>query len=114
MAHIWWDCLKIQKFRQEIIQYIGEISGTMVQRDLWACIFNNTETSVKQYKNSVLYHLISAAKSLIPKYWLDQESPNIKEWIKRVEYICKMEELYHVDKDKMEKNERSVELMVSF
>ncbi|CAI9549976.1 unnamed protein product, partial [Staurois parvus] len=39
MAHIWWECLQIQGYWQDIIQYIQEILGITIQKDMWVCLF---------------------------------------------------------------------------
>lgn len=45
-------------------------------------------------------HLINAAKYLIPKHWQALQSPTLKEWIGRVDFIYNLEELYNCEEDR--------------
>lgn len=70
LAHIWWECPKIKKgYWQEILQLINKVTNREILEDPWMCLFHGTENSIKQYKESVIPHLMNAAKSQIPKRW---------------------------------------------
>lgn len=65
-------------------------------------MFNGAEGSVKQYKASVIAHMINAAKNLIPKKWQEMESPKIRDWINRVEETYNMECLKYSGEEERE------------
>lgn len=67
MAHLWWNCTKMNKYWKEILQLILEITGKAVVEDQWTVLFHGTEGFVKQDRESIIPHLLNAAKSLIPK-----------------------------------------------
>lgn len=93
MTHIWWGCIKIKSYWQEIREIIGKITGIKIEDDPWLCLFHNSNMRRKQYKSSLIPQLLNAAKGTIPKKWKDPSSPTIREWVQRVEYIYNMEEL---------------------
>lgn len=74
MAHIWWDCPKIKNYLSDILQLIKEITKRQILEDPWMCLLHGTESSIKPYKESVIPHLINAAKGLIPRHWQERES----------------------------------------
>ena len=49
--------------------------------------------SAKLYKNSIVRHLLNAAKSCVPHHWKKQSPPAIADWFCKVEDINKMEDL---------------------
>ncbi|OCT65989.1 hypothetical protein XELAEV_18042243mg [Xenopus laevis] len=49
-------------------------------------------------EDTLTFHMIQAAKSLIPKKWKTKDAPLFNDWIRTVEEIREMEELtsiYH-------------------
>lgn len=81
MAHIWWECPIIKAYWKKIILLIKEITNKTIQEDPWTCLFHRTEESIKQYQTSIVPILLDAAKSQIPKKWLEPESPITREWL---------------------------------
>lgn len=102
MTHIWWECPIIQKFWGEIESLIQEITGEKLPKTPDTYLFHNINLSEKQYKRSVIPHLINAAKYLIPKWWQRSECPTIREWVAKVENTYILEELYHLEQNKVE------------
>lgn len=94
MAHIWWKCPKIQKYWEKVLSMVQKITGKEVKKEPWSVLFHGIKESEKQYKASLVPHLINAAKKLIPKNWREKESPQIWEWINAVEETYTMERFY--------------------
>ena len=93
IAHIWWECPKIKVFWSEVIELISKITKIDIPLDPWKCMFHGTHMSVKQYKKTLLPHLLNSAKSLIPFNWQKEEAPSRKDWLLKVEKIRKLEQL---------------------
>lgn len=69
LAHIWWDCPKVKKYWKEVLSLIKEHMTIEVPEDPLHGLFHSIKTPINQYKNSLLPHLINAAKCLIPQHW---------------------------------------------
>lgn len=93
MAHIWWHCLEIKKYWDEIRSIIGEITNIIILDDPRICLVHGNEMPMKTYLKSLLPHLIKAAKSLIPRHWQDKRRPSIWEWLNKVNEIYYLEYL---------------------
>lgn len=102
MVHIWRECSKIQDYWQKVQQYIREIAKTEIAKDLRLCLFQNTNSTRKQYKSTIVPYILNAAKEF-PKKLLDPESPTMREWFERIEYTYKMEYLCNSKEDQMER-----------
>lgn len=66
-AHLWWDCPTIKKYCKEVLQLLKEITNKEIPADPWICLSHGVDSSVKQYKTSVIPTLINVAKGLILK-----------------------------------------------
>lgn len=62
MSHIWWTCPKIKVYWKEVILIIEEITGTKIPEEPWFCLFHGVRMSIKQYKRTLLPHLLNTAK----------------------------------------------------
>lgn len=91
MFHIWWTCPKIKAHWKEVLLIIEEITGTKIPEEPWVCLFHGVSMSIKQYRRSLLPHLLNAAKSVIPPQWKDPESPSLKNCIGKINKIYNME-----------------------
>ncbi|XP_040197491.1 olfactory receptor 5I1-like [Rana temporaria] len=85
MAHLWWLCPQIQSYWDTILTQIKVITGEEIKKDPWVVLFHGSLEGVKKYKQSLLPHLLNAAKRLIPKKWQEKESPHVWNWIDEVE-----------------------------
>lgn len=97
MAHIWWSCPKIRTYWKEILRYIKEITSIELPEDPWIYLFHGVDIPIKEYRNSMLIHLINAAKSLIPEKWKKVNSPKIREWLDKIDEIYSMEGLRYCE-----------------
>lgn len=93
MAHIWWQCPGMKKFWGEIRSNIFEITSMRIPDDPWVCLHHGSNMPTKRYLKSLLPHLLNAAKSLIPRYWLDRRRPTMREWFNKIEEIHCLEYL---------------------
>lgn len=92
MAHIWWDCPVIKRYWLKILGYIKQITKIEVKLDPWTVLHHGIGGEVKIYKNTLVPHLLNAAKKVIAKNWQKLEGPLIWEWVDVVEGIRYMEE----------------------
>lgn len=95
MSHLWWTCPKIKTFWGEICGLIKEITGKVIADDPWEVLFHGGDGDIKKYKQSLVPHLLNAAKRIIPKNWQRKESPEIWEWIDAVEETYMLENRAH-------------------
>ena len=93
MAHLLWLCPKIQTYWDIILSQIKVITGEELKKDPWVVLFHCSQEGVKKYKQSLIPHLLNAAKRLIPKKWQATESPHVWNWIDEVEETYRLEEL---------------------
>ena len=93
MAHLWWGCPKIKEYWEKILGCVEEITKKKIKMDPWVVLFHGGEEGIKRYRESLIPHLLNAAKRLIPRRWQDPDPPLIWEWIDAVEETYKMEEL---------------------
>lgn len=96
------DGPKMKNDWREIIQLIKEMTTKEISEEPWMCLFHGTVGSIKQYKESFIPHLLNAAKSQIPRYWQEIESPTIKDWIGKVEATYNMEDLRYSGEEEIE------------
>ncbi|CAI9533936.1 unnamed protein product [Staurois parvus] len=100
--HMWWECPEIQVFWRKIVYLIGKITKIKIGLDPELCLLHISELSVKAYKSSGIWHYLTAAKSLIPRFWKKREVPNEEDWTGRVNQIAGTERLYYTHEDKLE------------
>lgn len=77
-------CPKIKIYWKEILKYIKEITNIEIPENHCSCLFHGVETSIRQYRDSVIPHMMNAVKSLIPKKWKEIENPKVRDWLSRV------------------------------
>lgn len=102
--HLWWSCPKIKVFWEAIASWVERLSPGPIEVTPWNFLFHGTSMSVRAYKNSVIPHLLNAAKSLIPRLWKQTRSPTLADWKKEVNLIMEAERWVHAVKDKKDKN----------
>lgn len=77
--HIWWSCPKIQTYWQMIIKWIKHITETKMDLDP-ACCLLHVNLLYRKYNKSLVRHLLSSAKVLIPLKGKTRHTPSIKDW----------------------------------
>lgn len=91
IIHIWWECPIIMEYWKEVLNNIKEITGEEIEQNIWTCLFHIYNKPKKQYRKSIIPNLLNAAKALIPKNWLKSGKPDIRNWLKEIDYHYKME-----------------------
>lgn len=102
MAHLWWDCPIIKRYWEKILGFRKEMTKIELEVDPWTVLLHGIEGEVKLYKESLMPHLLNAAKELIPRKWQTAERPLIWEGITVVEEIYYMEHTSYCRNDHRE------------
>uniref|UniRef100_A0A8C5N3K1 Reverse transcriptase zinc-binding domain-containing protein n=1 Tax=Leptobrachium leishanense TaxID=445787 RepID=A0A8C5N3K1_9ANUR len=92
--HIWWECSHIRTYWTSIFTKISEIMGLDLLPSPQVALFHLLPLSPVTYRKSLAIHLFNKAKSLIPRHWRSAHTPTITEWIKAVDNIREIEEMY--------------------
>ena len=114
LVHIWWQCSYIARYWGKVIRLIRQITDTGLTLNAAACLLHVTNCSLKRYKNSLVRHLLNAAKSLIPLYWKSQRVPSVAEWLRRVSDVHAMEETLAQASERVEKRHKIWQPWVAF
>lgn len=112
--HIWWECPKICEYWLNVRQLVMEITGISLTENPWDCIFHKMNKPWKQYKNTLVPNLLNAAKGAIPRKWLSTESPTLRDWCNRAEYIYNMEYLSSTENEQVDQFGNKWEKWVDF
>ena len=93
----------ISTYWQEVCDTIKRITETSMDLSAACCLLHLSSFSLTRYKTSLTKHLLNAAKSLIPLYWLSTRVPTVKEWIRKVAEVREMEDTLAQDRGTAEK-----------
>lgn len=93
MVHIFWECPGLKEFWKMASETINEISGVSLGENPAAFLLYDVPVPTEKYKNSLLRHLLTAAKACIPALWKSTSSPTRSQWLGRVTEIQQMENL---------------------
>lgn len=77
LLHIFCLCPIIRQFCQEIQRIINKRTEYQIPDDLAFFLLQYSQIPLKKYKNSVLSHLVNAAKSCIASCWKDPRPPHL-------------------------------------
>lgn len=97
--HIWCRCPPLHVFWEAVIKWTKFITETTLEFTAASCLINVNKLTISKYKKSLSRHLLLAAKTLIPLHCKTTHVPNIKDWLERVNYIYKMEEIAVMKKE---------------
>lgn len=103
LIHIWWQCPALENFWTEVRDIIRQITETQINLDAACCLLHISNFPYKRYKKSLTIHLLNAAKALIPTRWKNTQAPSIKEWLRKVSEICRMEDFLAQTSDSIER-----------
>lgn len=93
MLHIFWECEKIRGFWKMVEETVRDITGVSLGENPAAFLLNDVPMSVEKYKNSLLKHLLMAARACIPALWKSSVPPTRSQWWARITEIQQMENL---------------------
>ena len=103
LLHIWWECNDIKPFWEKIHKLIYEITTYAPDYTAQQFLLHHSTLPNSVYKNSIILHLINAARLCIPAKWLQPSPPSVSDWLRRVQHIANMEDLIHQFYDSSEK-----------
>ena len=103
LVHIWWECRKIQEFWQMTLKTIEKITGFNLADKPSAVLLLDIPMTMEKYQNSLLRHLIIAARACIPVLWKQEIPPSRAQWLAKVAEIQQMESLTMTLKDQDER-----------
>ena len=93
LVHIWWECRKIQEFWKMVTETINTITGTNLIDRPAAVLLLDIPLSSEKYKNSLIRHLVVAARACIPAMWKQETPPSRAQWLAKIAEIQQMENL---------------------
>lgn len=98
-----WECPKLNDFWDMVEQPVKEITCVSLERKPIAYLRQDTPLSNKRSKNSLLKHLLMAAKACIPALWKSPVVLTKAQWMARIREIKEMEDLMMTMKEQGEK-----------
>lgn len=93
LLHIFWSCSRIEGYWREVWRIIKKFSDCEIPEDPTFFLLHNSKIPVKTFKNSILCHLLNAAKSSIPLTWRQIQMSSVGLWLRKVEEQNQMEDL---------------------
>lgn len=78
--HLLWTCPKIKGFWEQIVAFLHDIMGSPLALDPKQCLFGIVPDTIDKYTKTILYETLFAARKVIAKKWMRQESPKVVEW----------------------------------
>ncbi|CAH2321750.1 Hypothetical predicted protein [Pelobates cultripes] len=104
--HIWWSCGELSGFWKEVWNTVNLVVDTSIPFNPEALLLFHFKIPHRQFKHSLVYFMLTAAKSSIVNHWKSAIPPSKKDWFQRIEHFHGMEELrwgsldkYHRYKD---------------
>uniref|UniRef100_A0A8C5MYT0 Reverse transcriptase domain-containing protein n=1 Tax=Leptobrachium leishanense TaxID=445787 RepID=A0A8C5MYT0_9ANUR len=91
--HIWWSCEKIAPFWSMVAEVVMEVTGLDLPFTPAVYLLLHLPGAQRELRNSVILHLILAARRLIPAHWRSPEIPSLREWAETIEAMRAVEYL---------------------
>ena len=91
--HIFWECPKLKEFWTMVSETVLEVTEVDLGDNPSAFLLHDIPLSNEKYKNSLIRHLITAAKACIPALWKTTTAPTKIQWMGRIADIQQMESL---------------------
>lgn len=95
-----WRCKKVTRTVLYIWRHgpliSKEITGTDIELDSALRLLNTSTQPIRRYKNSLVRHLLNAAKILIPRAWKSTCTPSTRltrDWLSEMNSFHAMEEM---------------------
>lgn len=101
MLHIFWSCQKLEEFWSKVRDIIGQL--TDLGSDPARYLLHLSDLSKCKYRNSMIIHLLNAAKACVPALWKQESPPLISLWLKKIADIHAMEKGITIMQGKEEK-----------
>lgn len=103
ILHIFWECAKIKEFWEMVAETIRTITEISLGDRPADFLLLDIPISAERYKNSLLRHLLTAARAYIPVLWKRDIPPTRAQWFARIAENQQMENLTLAMKDKDER-----------
>lgn len=102
LLHVFWSCPRVEKFWKEVREIIQKFGELEIREDPALFLLHLSEIPRKTYRNSILCHLVNAAKACIPLRWKQTQPPTVSMWLRKVEEVNRMEDLVWTARKKRE------------
>lgn len=103
LLHIFWSCPKLTNFWTTVREVSQKFTEYKIPGDPAFFLLHVSNIPAKCYQESILGHLLNAAKSCIPLYWKKQSSPTAADWLRKVIDISRMEDLLAAERNQQDK-----------
>lgn len=103
LYHIFWTCPLIRPFWRKVWEIAQHLWGNNLELEPLLFLFHYSSIPRARYGRSVLVHLINAARVCIPTQWRERSPPTIGQWVRRINWTMRMEELSAYQRGKIEK-----------
>ena len=91
--HIFWDCLKLKRFWEEIWEIMKQILGIQIPLTCVSLYLGDFPEELPRTDKYLLKILTAAAKKAITRKWLQADPPTIDNWLEIIKEIHEMERL---------------------
>lgn len=92
LLHVFWSFPRLSPFWSTIRTTIQQFTEYTILNDpAFFFLLHVSDIPANLYKQSIVRHLLNAAKACIPLCWKQQTPPMVTQWLRRVEDISKME-----------------------
>ena len=91
--HIFWECPNIAPYWKEVLSNIQLIIGLQFEETFSVFYLGNLPTGLRKEDRYLLQILQVASKKAITRKWLNEDPPNVSDWIKITNEIHTMERL---------------------
>lgn len=93
-SHIFWSCIKIQSFWNNVIHIMEEILNVKLPRDPRIVYLGLIPGETLEKKDTYLFKILTIAiKKALTRNWLKSDPPKPQQWLDIVEEIYTMEKL---------------------
>lgn len=103
MLHIFWSCRNLLDFWSKVQDIIKQLTEPNLGSYPVRYLLHLSDFSKRKYRNSLVAHLLNAAKACIPALWKRETPPLILLWFKKIADIYVMEKGIAITQGKEEK-----------
>ncbi|CAH2248963.1 Hypothetical predicted protein, partial [Pelobates cultripes] len=91
--HIWWSCGEVSAFWREVWNTVNLVTEMSIPFNPETLLLLHLKTPLRQFKYSLTFFMLTAAKSTIVHKWKSTSLPTTQDWYTKIEYFHEMEEL---------------------
>ncbi|CAJ0949822.1 unnamed protein product [Ranitomeya imitator] len=103
ILHMLWQCPRLSSFWVVVLNKVGLAYSCTVPRDPLVCVLGYVEEIItdKLYKMFIA-RLLFIARKLIAKFWIREEPPTRRDFMKQVDHIIALERSIYARRNKMD------------